>query len=461
MNGQEPMSEKRDAQQQAEKAQWSLTLRQGLLIFGIFLACLVTFFFFYRLKEIVAYVSSVFTALSPIFYGLIIAYLLNGPMMFFRRLYYNSFSKKNMTDARARKLAKGLSVATAIACAVLVIVGICFLIIPQLVSSLMQLVDVVPDQLEGLMAAVNEHQNSDNAITRYLVDIFYTIVNAIQKWLSEADLASKLGDIFVTVTGYVTKALNVVFDFIVAIVVSIYLLIDKEKLCGQVKKMMYALMPPKRVNSILSTMRHAHTIFGKFIVGILVDALIVGFVTFISLSILRVPYPLLIGVIVGATNVIPFFGPFIGAIPSAILIFIMKPVKVIHFVIFVVILQQIDGNILNPMIVGDSTGVSEFWVMFSLLLFGNIFGVFGMVIAVPLFAVLAYLVRLGTDKRLDKKKMPTDSQKYEAVISYDPKKRIFLYNCKDEFLVYPRGDKEEGNIEYHIVHRRRPKEDET
>lgn len=452
--------EDKDAKK-AEKQALAITWRQGFVFFVIFLACLVTFFFFYRLSSIYAYLSSILSVLSPIFYGFAIAYLLNGPMMFFRRRYYAWFSKKNMTEARARKLAKGLSVASAVVSALLIVTGICFLIIPQLYRSIVQLVDVIPKQLESLMAAVDAHKDSENAIARYLAEGFHTVVDAVQEWFAKADFSSKLTEIAAIVTAYVTKVVTIVFNAIIAIIVSIYVLIDKEKFIGQGKKFLYAVMKPKRVNSLMHTMRHAHTIFGKFIVGILVDAMIVGTITFISLSIMRMPYALLIGVIVGVTNVIPFFGPFIGAIPSAILIFIMEPVKVIPFIIFIIVLQQIDGNVLNPIIVGDSTGVSEFWVTFSLLLFGNIFGVVGMIIAVPLFAVISYLVKLFINRRLEKKEFPIDSEKYEAVISYDPKRRVFVYNDKDDYLVYPKGEVMEGNIEYHIAHRRKPKtEDE-
>nr|MCR5791067.1 AI-2E family transporter [Lachnospiraceae bacterium] len=178
-------------------------------------------------------------------------------------------------------------------------------------------------------------------------------------------------------------------------------------------KVVYAFMSsPERANQLINNARFTNRTFGGFITGKLFDSLIIGIITFIALSIMRMPYTLLISCIIGVTNVIPFFGPFLGAIPSAFIILLISPMKCLVFIIYVIILQQFDGNILGPKILGDSTGLPSFWVIFAITLFGGIFGVVGMFIGVPIFSVIYAAFRANLESRLKRKKMPSDTEFY-------------------------------------------------
>ena len=198
----------------------------------------------------------------------------------------------------------------------------------------------------------------------------------------------------VLMTNITTGAINVlseVFNFLVGCIVSVYMLFGKETFAAQIKKMLYAGMQVERANMVLHITRKSNEIFGGFIIGKIIDSAIIGVLCFIGITILDMPYILLVSVIVGVTNVIPFFGPYIGAIPSTILIALADPLKGLYFLIFIIALQQLDGNVIGPKILGNSTGLSAFWVVFSILLGGGLFGFIGMIIGVPTFAVIYYI----------------------------------------------------------------------
>ena len=203
-----------------------------------------------------------------------------------------------------------------------------------------------------------------------------------------------------------------IFKLIIGIILSVYLLFNKETHGAQAKKVAYSLFSEERANNLINNTRFAHRTFGGFISGKIVDSLIIGILCFIGTTVMQTPYALLISVIVGVTNIIPFFGPYLGAIPSGFIILMINPVKCLWFLIFILILQQIDGNIIGPKILGDSTGLSSFWVIFAITLFGGIFGVVGWFLGVPIFAIIYAAVKTFIDTRLERKKLPSDTLYY-------------------------------------------------
>ena len=209
--------------------------------------------------------------------------------------------------------------------------------------------------------------------------------------------------------------LKMMWNFIIGMIISIYVLYNKELFAGQAKKIVYAVLKTKSANQFIMDVRFTSNTFIGFISGKIIDSLIIGVICFAGTSILKMPYALLISVIVGVTNVIPFFGPYLGAIPSTILILMVNPVKCIYFIIFILILQQVDGNLIGPKILGQSTGLSGFWVIFSITIFGGIMGIPGMIIGVPFFAVLYAMIRRMANKMLQRKGLPTDTEKYRNV----------------------------------------------
>ena len=214
-------------------------------------------------------------------------------------------------------------------------------------------------------------------------------------------------------TSGVINIVNEVMNVLIGIIVSVYVLFSKEKFNAQAKKAVYALMTPPHANLTLHIVTKSNQIFGGFMIGKVIDSMIIGVLCYIGTAILKMPYALLVSVIVGVTNVIPFFGPYIGAIPCIILIGLADPLKGLYFAIFILLLQQLDGNVIGPKILGDSTGLSAFWVIFSILLGGGIFGFIGMVMGVPTFAVIYYIVEMLINYKLEKRNLPTRTQCYD------------------------------------------------
>ena len=252
----------------------------------------------------------------------------------------------------------------------------------------------------------------DTALNAVLKTIVNEGTDMFQKWL-RTDLLNIVNEWMSTLTVGVINVFSELFDLLIGVIVSIYVLFSKETFMRQSKKAVYAFLSPHNANLILHFTQKSNEIFGGFIIGKLIDSVIIGVLCFVGLSLLKMPYTLLVSVIVGATNVIPFFGPYIGAIPSAILILLEDPVKGIYFIIFILILQQIDGNLIGPKILGNSTGLTAFWVVFAILLGGGLFGFVGMLLGVPTFAVIYYIIQMLVNNRLEKKELPIESDCYD------------------------------------------------
>ena len=224
----------------------------------------------------------------------------------------------------------------------------------------------------------------------------------------------------------VVSVVNLVKNALIGIIVMLYLLNIKDTLTAQAKKVIYSLFPLPAANEMVETWRYIHSVFGGFIIGKLVDSLIIGILTFIWLSVIKMPYTVLISVIVGVTNIIPFFGPFIGAIPSAVLVLLVNPKKCVWFLLSILVIQQLDGNIIGPKILGNSTGISSFWVLFSILLFGGILGPVGMIIGVPTFAVIYRLTAKWINRRLKKKELSTITDDYGTLDHIDENHKTYI-----------------------------------
>ncbi len=237
-------------------------------------------------------------------------------------------------------------------------------------------------------------------------------MSMFQTWL-RSEMIPQTNALMTSVTIGVFNVIQAVFHILIGIMVSVYILFSREKFSAQTKKVIYAVMKPERANMTLHIARKSNQIFGGFIIGKIIDSAIIGVLCFLGMTILDMPYVVLVSVVVGVTNVIPFFGPYIGAIPSTILIMLDSPIKGLYFILFILFLQQLDGNVIGPKILGDSTGLSSFWVIFSIILGGGLFGFVGMVLGVPTFAVIYYIVRTWINQKLEHKKLPVQSEKYD------------------------------------------------
>lgn len=266
-------------------------------------------------------------------------------------------------------------------------------------------------------------------IERNFLQLYEQFSTQVVDWVQN----SALPQLVALMTGVVTTV-SVLFDLLIGIIIALYILNSKDTFCAQAKKTLYSLFSIQRANRIIKRVAYIHRVFGGFITGKLIDSLIIGLLCFAGLRILMgfglmtmdQSYALLISVIIGVTNIIPFFGPFIGAVPSTILIMVISPVQAVYFVLFILALQQFDGNILGPKILGNSTGLSSFWVMFAILVFGGVFGFVGMAVGVPLFAVLYTMATEAVNNLLRKRGLSVDTNAYRGSKRLDPETRAFV-----------------------------------
>lgn len=385
---------------------------KGMTLFVVIAACIIFYFLLGSLPEITDIFKEIIHVLKPILYGLGIAYLLN-PLVKFVERHLKPLLKKKMTN---EKRIDGISRAVGIFCAVLVllviIVELFNMLIPELYASIRDMVLTVPSQLNQLMEQTMEMYSKDTALNRFLTNALQEVTTFIQKWM-RTDLLTQVNVMMSNLTVGVINVVNEMMNLIIGLIVSVYVLFSKEKFACQSKKCIYALFKPSHANMVLHLSVKSNEIFGGFIIGKIIDSAIIGVLCFAGLSVLNMPYTLLVSVIVGVTNVIPFFGPYIGAIPSAILIMLSDPKMGIYFIIFILVLQQLDGNVIGPKILGNSTGLSAFWVVFSILLGGGLFGFLGMILGVPTFAVIYYVVNMLINHMLEKRNLPTETAAYE------------------------------------------------
>ena len=391
----------------------------GLTAFAVIAGSMLFFFALLRFDQLSNAFRTLLGILKPILYGLAISYLLEPVMTFFERPIFRFLQKKIPKTERNKlhKISRCISIGVTMVLALLLLTALISMIIPQLVASIVGFANNLSGYLNNFNSWVNRHLSNDPDLNVAANKVFQYITQNYEKWWDtlQPGINNLLSGLTVGVFGIINALKNILVGFIV----SIYVLFSKDLFAAQAKKVLYAVLEPSHANSFLSAARHTHKVFGGFIVGKLLDSLIIGILCFIGMSIFKMPFPLLISVIVGVTNIIPFFGPFIGAIPSAVIILLVEPVTCIYFVLFILALQQFDGNILGPKILGESTGLSCFWVIFSILVAGGLFGFIGMVIGVPLFAVIYGAARMLIEWALQKKGMPTDTRTYESMEYFD------------------------------------------
>lgn len=265
---------------------------------------------------------------------------------------------------------------------VLIIYAFSSVVLPQLFKSIQSIVFQFPVYVNNLTAWLQKVLADNPEVESYINDLINTYTPELRSWMNDT-LLPQMNAVLKVVSNYAFNVLKALWNMIIGLIISVYIMGSKEKFIGQAKKAIYSAMDIKRANSFIEDIRFVHRTFGGFISGKLLDSLLIGILCFAGTSIMGTPYPVLISVIIGVTNIVPFFGPYLGAIPSALLILMIDPIQCLYFLIFILVLQQFDGNILGPKILGDSTGLSSFWVIFSITIFGGFMGVPGMVIGVP------------------------------------------------------------------------------
>lgn len=279
-------------------------------------------------------------------------------------------------------------------------------ILPEIVNSIMGLVNDMPGHIRTVTMWVNEFNEK-----YYIPEQYYDYV--MEKWEEYRDTLLRFATDLIPILGNVVKnVFSSIWNIVLGIIVSIYILTDKEKFFALAKKIVLATFSEEAAKKVFELTERTDNIFGKFISGKILDSFIIALLTFAALTTFKIPYTVLVSFIIGVTNIIPFFGPFIGAIPSAILILFVSPIKALTFIIIIVVIQQIDGNIIGPKILGDSLGISAFWILFSLLIAGKLFGVVGLIIGVPTFVFIYSIIKDIVESRLKKKGLPHESEEY-------------------------------------------------
>ena len=370
--------------------------------FGAISLSIVFFFFIYRFKGFGDAVATLTGILMPFIYGGVIAYLLkpvcNTVENFLRRLF----------PEKMHGFAGGLAVAATILFGLLLVYALLMMIIPQLITSVTTLYYTGRANMGKFVTWLNHLQFvADNETLMEYVNKAYAAISVdLDSWIKNTLMPSMQN----IISGVGIGVLNVVTVFknlIIGIIVAVYLLAARRKFVRQARLILYSIAKPRWADAIVTEVQYADKMFGGFINGKILDSAIIGLLCYLVCVIVKFPSALLVSVIIGVTNVIPFFGPFIGAVPATLLILIQNPIKALWFVLFILILQQLDGNIIGPKILGNTTGLSSFWVLFAILLFGGLWGFVGMIIGVPLFAVIYDVIKklvihgLGRNEELE------------------------------------------------------------
>lgn len=396
------------------------------VIFITFCCCTLFFFMIYRYNGFTDFWKELINILQPIIMGFVLAYLLNPIMKFFEHYIQKGLQGRLKTREKEKKISR----AAAIVCALAVLIGIVTLlvvaVVPSISNSIQELVAGLPEEINNLILWANEFIKGDTEIAALAREGIQKATEFIQSFFSGGVLA-KMQTYLVSITTGVISTVKFVINILVGLIVSIYVMFSKENFAGQAKKLLYAIFKPVRANVILNTVHKSNEIFGGFISGKILDSAIVGVLAYIVLSIMHMPDTVLVSVIIGVTNIIPFFGPIIGAVPSFIIIVLQNPMQGIYFLIFVVILQQVDGNIIGPKILGDSTGLSSFWVIFAIMVFGGFWGFFGMLIGVPLMAVIYYIMKNLVEYILRKRGLPESTVNYVDMLSVNKETNQLVY----------------------------------
>ena len=395
----------------------------GITAFLVIAASIAFGFILLKLNTIKEAAALVLEIMAPVIYGAVMAYLLTPVYNRCAAWAEPRLSAWLKNEKKSRTLAKALATVVSTVVLIVVVAGLFSMLIPELIASAENAFLALPQNISNLSAWITQVLSGNSEASTAAVEA----LNRVYAW-AESVLEPNMDKILTFLGGLSSGVIGVlvwVKNILIGVIVMVYLLNIKDQFVSLAKKMVYGIFSLKWGNRIVKEARYIHKVFGGFIIGKIVDSIIIGILCFLGLSIMKMPYTLLVSVIVGVTNVIPFFGPFIGAIPSAFLILLASPIHCLYFLIFILLLQQFDGNILGPKILGDTTGISSFWVLFSILLFGGLLGFVGMIIGVPIFAVFYRLLGDFINGLLKKKDLPVQTSQYDGLEAIEEEDKSF------------------------------------
>jgi predicted PurR-regulated permease PerM len=372
--------------------------KESIKAFSISGIIIVTFYVIIsHLDIMVNALSAVLTALSPFIFGIFFAFIL----LPLRNIVERKWLKNSKWSAKAKRR---IGVLVAMVVMILILVGFFALLIPETANSIQTFISNLSGYVNNIQDLISGFSKNNQEAAATLSNAVTSASEAIQKYLTGA--SGGLNQIVTTVAGVVKGVIN----FLIGIIIAMYILLDTEKFMRQMRMITYALFSKKHADQISYVVHLTGDILYKFIFGKAVDSLIIGILCYICCKLMNMPYSVLIALVVGVTNMIPVFGPFIGAIPCLIILVMINWVKALEFLVFIIVLQQIDGNIIGPYILGDAVGLPTLWVMFAIIIGGALFGVPGMFLGVPVFAVIYILAKDAVHKNLKEKKIETTEE---------------------------------------------------
>ncbi len=406
-----------------------------------FAVCLALVVLCIKSSVIGGYISEFFRVIAPVTWGVVIAYICNPLMKFFEGLFAKLIERKKPHP----KINRCLSIFVSLSLLIAVIVALLTVVIIQVRDSVVEILYNIPNYISQLEDLITKWLGDYPEIVQYFENQLETIQPKLIDFAN--NILNSLGDFSIKIKDGAIEFLVAIKDFVIGFIVAIYLLYSKETFAAQARKIIYAVFPRGMSKTVLRISSKANATLSGFLSGKLLDSLIIGILCFICMSIMKMEFVALISVIVGVTNIIPFFGPFFGAIPSAFLLLITAPKQVIPFVIFILILQQFDGNILGPKILGDSTGLTPFWVMFAIFVGGGLFGFAGMVLGVPVFAVLYALISELVAYLLKRKRLSHRTRDYIEFDISNPPAAVTINQEKAEAQQEVKEDEAATNTE--------------
>lgn len=381
----------------------------GMILFGVIALSILFLFLLFRGAVLKMALGKLWNIILPFVYGAVMAYLLKPICNFFEKWFSTLIVRK--LKWKGKKVIESLSITCSLIAGLIVITLLIMIIVPQLMKSLTGIINEIPKTINEILSRLDYHVGNKEIIENQIEQFLNGIIVNLEQW-ADAGLLLNLKFVITGVSSGVISIIVVLKNIIIGIIIAAYLLAGRKKFAAQGEIVLYSIFKEKWADFILEEVRLTDQMFSSFITGKLIDSAMIGVICFIWMWAFDMPFSVLISVIIGITNIIPFFGPFIGGIPSGILILFVDPLKCIWFLIFILVLQQFDGNILGPKILGNTTGLSSFWVLFSILFFGGLFGFVGMIIGVPTFAVIYDIIKKLVGKGLIHRKKENMLENY-------------------------------------------------
>ncbi len=408
------------------------TYRQiGLTAFLVVAASMLFAFLLFRGSTIVAGIHKFFEVVNPIIYGFVIAYVLDPQMTLIESIIYRLIGRTKWNPGKkSKQTIRVISAFLALLLAVWIVYELIALVVPELIKSIRSIIWNIPVYQSNINHFINQYFSGNEAVDEQTTAVINDVMTRLDTWIN-SNVTPQLNQLAGSLTSQIFDFVNFLKNLFLGLIVSVYILVSKETMTARLRRFVYAFFRIPTGNRILSNLRFVDKKFGGFIIGKVIDSAIIGVICYVILKMMKMPFTMLISVVIGVTNIIPFFGPFIGAIPSAVLIFVVNPIQALYFIIFVVILQQFDGNILGPRILGSSVGVSSFMVVVAILLGAGFFGVVGMVIGVPLCAIVMAILQSNIMRQMKKKHLPGDLETYHYVDKINSKTKEIINEPSD------------------------------